>query len=211
VQYIGVTAVTNIARFFLPMLIREASPTLKPWQVGVVGALPAAAKVFTSPAVAAWADRRPAIRRFPVSWGVFACSAALLLLTGCLMLSAAGAPQDPMLAAQTVALLATADILTQAGISSFWAAHHAVQPAVLAPCSIALVNSVGNIGGFVGPVLLGSFHDRFGPACFAGAKTCTSSWAWGTVVIASGYALLTIATWCVTVRLDLAKQCGRDP
>ena len=33
IQYVGVTAVTNISRFFLPLLIHEAAPQLEPWQV----------------------------------------------------------------------------------------------------------------------------------------------------------------------------------
>ena len=118
-----------------------------------------------------------------------------------------------------------------------------MQPAVLAPCSIALVNSVGNLvmlpqlacplgdcvllvlpfsnaslvicslpfpqGGFAGPVVLGYLHDRLGPPCPMGSNTCTSSWGWGTVIIASCYSLLTLAMGTAYSRLGLANNQGR--
>jgi ACS family tartrate transporter-like MFS transporter len=42
----------------------------------------------------------------------------------------------------------------------FWTLATAYVQGAGAAGAIALINSVGNIGGFVGPYLLGSIHDR---------------------------------------------------
>ena len=52
-----------------------------------------------------------------------------------------------------------ADIVAQCAIPTFWSLHHASQPRHLISCSIALVNSIGNLGGFLGPSVLGAMHD----------------------------------------------------
>ena len=60
--------------------------------------------------------------------------------------------------------------------------------------SIALVNCVGNLGGFVGPFVLGWLHDALGPPCPAGTASCVAQWGWGAVVLASGMLVCTLAT-----------------
>ena len=125
------------------------------------------------------APRRSASRRFLVAWISFAIAAFMLVLASCMMLAAASNAQDGATAMRTVTVVALADIVTAAGISPMWSLHHTTQPAGLLPCSIALVNSIGNLGGFIGPVLLGSLRDRLGPMCHGAARNCTSSWGWG--------------------------------
>ena len=89
--------------------------------------------------------------------------------------------------------------------------HHELQPAELRALSIAFVNAIGNLGGFVGPYSLAMLKTHLGPPCptdreavhgnappgavqkelftVAGglgvgtpaSGACVSSWAWGLV------------------------------
>ena len=71
--------------------------------------------------------------------------------------------------------------MTQAAIPTHWALHHTTQPAELRGCSIAVVNSIGNLGGFLGPFMLGAMHDAAPSApcgkCLARSGEADSS-AW---------------------------------
>ena len=112
-------------------------------------------------------------------------------------------------------LLQPPQVLAQSVIPLFWSLHHAAQPVALhvsiatrmtlelackAACllvfvqaaSIAIVNSVGNCGGFVGPFLLGAVHDATGArACVAWVARCVAQWGPGTVLVGAGVALIT--------------------
>lgn len=82
------------------------------------------------------------------------------------------------------------------GIPLFWALHHAAQPSREAACSIALVNAIGNLGGFLGPALIGTLHDsaaltaaacNLGMAGRAGTQNdssgCFAQWGAGTLAL----------------------------
>ena len=155
-------------------------------------AIPALLKIALAPALAGWADAAPESRRPLAAWSCFGGSAVCVLSAAVAMLLASGSPQSFSTSAATVALFAAGDVLSQIGISPFWSLHHASQPVPLKPCSIALVNAVGNLGGFVGPTVLGAMHDRLGPPCAGGARSCISSWGWGTAVLAASYLLVTL-------------------
>ena len=61
-----------------------------------------------------------------------------------------------------------------------------MQPRRLQPVSIALVNSIGNIGGFLGPFALGWMHDHASgaaPCERPGAAGCTARWSSGAACI----------------------------
>jgi nitrate/nitrite transporter NarK len=86
-----------------------------------------------------------------------------------------------------------AQIVSGIANGPFWALHHAAVEHDR-HVSIAVVNCIGNLGGFVGPVVLGALHDRLGPACPAGIPTCVEQWGWGCVVLAGGMIVGTCAT-----------------
>ena len=72
------------------------------------------------------------------------------------------------------------------------------QPAAIAPCSIALVNSVGNLGGFAGTFVLGYLHDALGRSDHAGTGAPASGgigdWAGGTAALGLAFLLVTCVT-----------------
>ena len=97
--------------------------------------------------------------------------------------------------------LMLAQLCSDVGVGPFWALHHAaVAEGEGRHISIAIVNCVGNLGGFVGPFVLGWLHDALGPRCPVGTHECVSEWGWGVVVLASSLLLCTVAT-AVGVRL----------
>ena len=70
--------------FFLPVQLTQVFPSLAPWQIGVLNALPAALKVALGPPAAALADRHDA-SRFGIAWGLFACCGSAVLAAAVFM------------------------------------------------------------------------------------------------------------------------------
>ncbi len=203
-QYISISVMTNSARFFLPSLLRDAFPTLEPWQIGLAFALPAAIKVVLQPMLGAIADAGGRHMRFRVAWGACALSACLILASAAVM-RATGSPMAnrqggaPVLAALSIACLALADVATNCAIPVLWSLHHTSVPRQLHGVSIALVNSVGNLGGFVGPSALGWIHDyTSASACPRHARAagvgCIARWAPGVATLGVLSALITLMT-----------------
>jgi len=193
-QYVVSAALMNAARFFLPTLLTEVYPTLSPWRIGLVFTVPACLKVALAPAAASWADGGGQRRRFKSAWILYVCAALLLLLSGLgmlLLLESGSAASRKHRASFLIGLVALADVLCQLAIPIFWSMHNHLQPSELQACSIALVNSVGNLGGFVGPALLGAAHDYERNWFKSGG---TSQWGAGIAVLGSISLGVTLAT-----------------
>jgi MFS family permease len=92
----------------------------------------------------------------------------------------------------TILLIMFGYTCTVSAAGPFWALHHAVQPGRLRAISVSLVNALGNIGGFVGPVALGALHDALGPRCPPGTDDCVAQWGWGTTLL-SGTVMLILS------------------
>ena len=145
--------------FWLPLMLKTASGG-SDFTVGLLSAIPYAAGVIAMVIVGRHSDLT-AERQWHVMIPA-ACSALALLG------SAAGT--------STIWLVLTL-ALAMAGLASmfgpFWALATSSMGGVGAAASIALVNSVGNTGGFVGPYLLGAINDA------------THSFATGLIAIAA--------------------------
>jgi ACS family tartrate transporter-like MFS transporter len=74
-------------------------------------------------------------------------------------LAAVAGLDDPRLAAAAVTLCAVG---TYAALPTFWTLPTAFLTGTAAAGGIALVNSIGNIGGFVGPYVVGWLSERTG-------------------------------------------------
>ena len=74
---------------------------------------------------------------------------------------------------------------------SLWALVQAAQPQPLRSTTISVVNSMGNMGGFVGPYLLAALQQPLGPtACVDGKAKCVTQW--GGAIGAVGVLLVAI-------------------
>jgi hypothetical protein len=114
-----------------------------------------------------------------------------------LLLVRAAADAAGSLATRTTLSIAS---LTLAGLcgpislcaaGSLWTLVQAAQPQPLRSTTISVVNSIGNLGGFVGPYLLSALRQPLGPtACVDGKAKCVTQW--GGAIAAVGGLLVAI-------------------
>ncbi len=131
--------------FWLPRMLKDASGA-GDFTVGLLSAIPYAAGAIAMVLVGQHSDRTGE-RRWHIAIPALACAAALVLST-------AGHGIVWSVATLSLAMLGLASMF-----GPFWALTTSTMGGVGAAASIALVNSVGNTGGFVGPYLLGAITD----------------------------------------------------
>jgi ACS family tartrate transporter-like MFS transporter len=96
--------------------------------------------------------------------------------------------KNPYLA---MAALTLAFVGLKSTLGPFWALGTAFLSGTAAAGGIALINSVGNLGGFVGPTLVGIITDRTGGA--------------GTSLLILGSALLLMGLLVLTIHRNAGK------
>ena len=138
--YFGCIAGNYGLSFWLPQLVKGFG--LTDLQTGLVTALPYACGAVAMVAWGAHSDRTG-----ERTWHV----ALPLLLTGAALL-AASQVQGPVLA---IALLCAAGVGVFANTPPFWTLPTALTTGRASAGAIALVNSIGNLSGFVAPYLIG--------------------------------------------------------
>jgi len=142
--------------FFLPQMLKTASGA-SDFVVGLLSAVPYAAGAIAMVIVGRHSDRTGERR-----WHVLV--PALVSAAG-LALSAVSTGIAWTVLTLSIAMLGLASMF-----GPFWALTTSTMGGVGAAASIALVNSVGNTGGFVGPYLLGAINDAthsFAPGLLA--------------------------------------------
>jgi MFS transporter, ACS family, tartrate transporter len=132
--------------FWMPQMLKNTSRS-SDFVVGVLSAIPYAAGAIAMLVVGRHSDRTGE-RRWHVAVPAAACACALALS----VLSSG--------AVWTIVMLSIAMMGLASMFGPFWALVTSQLAGVGAAASIALVNAVGNTGGFVGPYLLGAINDR---------------------------------------------------
>jgi len=132
--------------FWLPQIIRAASNGTD-FQIGVLAAIPYVVGACGMVIVARHSDRA-AERRWHIACAGLAGGAAFVV-------SAFVHGLALSLAALSVAMLGLASMF-----GPFWALATSRLRGVGAAAAIALINSIGNTGGFVGPYVIGYIRDR---------------------------------------------------
>ncbi|UGQ46576.1 MFS transporter [Massilia endophytica] len=132
--------------FWLPQLIRN-SGVKDVFEIGLLTAVPYAIAAIVM-VLAAWHSDRQGERRWHTAIAGLAGAAGLLAST---------AYADNTVAAMAALSLATAGILTTFPI--FWSLPTAMLGGAAAAAGIALINSVGNLAGFLSPYLVGAIRD----------------------------------------------------
>jgi ACS family tartrate transporter-like MFS transporter len=135
--------------FFLPTLMKQAFPHVGAKMLGLIIAIPSLFAVFVMVAHGRSSDRRNE-RRFHFAAAVFWASAGLLLAS------------LPVPRAVALVALALAVSGRWSAVAPFWGLSTAFLSGTAAAGAIALINSVGNLGGFVGPYLMGWLKDATG-------------------------------------------------
>lgn len=140
--------------FFLPQVLRRMQ--LVPWQIGVVGALPFLAGAITMVIVSRHSDRTG-----ERTWHF----TAPLLVAAVAIIAAALALNMPVLA---VLLLIVAGGGLFAALGNFWARPTALLTGAAATIGFAVINSIGNLGGFIAPTVMGILQDQANGNSFTG-------------------------------------------
>jgi ACS family tartrate transporter-like MFS transporter len=167
--FLLVTAMYGVA-FWLPQIVRNLSG-LGDFAVGLVSAVPYLLAALCMVPVARHSDATGERR-----WHV-AVPAAL----GSLSIVGSALVDSPLLA---LVLLSCAAVCIWSAFGPCWALPMSVLTGPAAAAGLALINSIGNVGGFVGPSLVGY------------ARQATNSFAGGLFVVAAsllGAALVAIA------------------
>jgi MFS transporter, ACS family, tartrate transporter len=139
--YLGLVTGLYGVTFWLPQIVKGFGG-LSNLEVGFIAALPTLAAAI---AMVAWTRHSDRTRERP--WHV-----ALPAFVGCLGLTASAYVSDPMLS--TIAL-GVALIGIYAAIATSWTLPTAFLSGTAAAGGLALINSIGNLGGFAGPYFMG--------------------------------------------------------
>jgi ACS family tartrate transporter-like MFS transporter len=141
VVYLGVTTAAYGIGLWLPSLLRNVSGTSN-FVVGLLSAIPYLATMLGMVLVAAHSDRTRE-RKWHLAGSAFACSIAL----GCAAYSTSTTADVVFL---SVTLMAAFSMN-----GPFWATSTEMLTETSAAAGIALINSFGNLGGFLGPYTIG--------------------------------------------------------
>lgn len=169
--YFSVASGIYLISFWLPRMLRE-SGSFVPWQLGLVVAIPYLFAAVSMVVVSAHSDRTGERRRH------FATAAVV----GVVSVVAATQATNVWL---VVALftLATAAMLTMSPL--FWTFPTTLLAGTAAAGGIALINSIGNLSGFVSPLVTGWISDKTG-------SFAPTLWLNGVVLLSGTLVLLLI-------------------
>jgi sugar phosphate permease len=135
--------------FWMPKIIKASDDSLSDAHVGLLSAIPNLASVFAMVAVGTSSDRTGE-RRWHLA--LSACVGALGLVLCTLSLHSTFL---------VVASLSLALAGLRSTLGPFWALPTSVLAGTAAAGGIAFINSVGNLGGSVGPTVYGELKSRF--------------------------------------------------
>jgi len=163
VLYLGLVTGLYGVTFWLPQIVKGFGG-LSNLEVGFIAALPTLAAAI---AMVAWTRHSDRTRERP--WHV-----ALPAFVGCLGLIASATVSNPILSTMA---LSVALIGIYAAIATSWTLPTAFLTGTAAAGGLALINSIGNLGGFAGPYFMGWI------------KTTTGEYSLALLIIGIGLAI----------------------
>jgi len=161
--YCGVNTVSYGVSMWLPNLIKSLGG-MSNFTIGALSAIPYVAAAITMVFVGLSSDRSGERR-----W-----HAAVPALAGAIAIGLAGGTTS---LATAVALVSVAVVGVFSMMGPFWAMPTALLSATTAAAGIAFINSVGNLGGFFGPYIIGL------------VRTSTGQFRGGLLVVAAALAM----------------------
>jgi len=181
--YFGYAFGMSLLLFWVPQIIKRLSSVLTNTQVGWISAIPYVCAIIAMVTIARHSDKTMERRwHSGLSMAVMVLALVGLTQTNNLVLS--------------VILLCLAASGIYSFVAVFWALPTAVLGEATAAVGIALINSIGNLGNFVGPYFFGFLADL------------TRSTVAGTYLTAAFVLMTTILTICVPKRHERAASGG---
>ncbi|MCQ8240042.1 MFS transporter [Rhizosaccharibacter radicis] len=153
--YLGTSVGLYVVGIWTPLLLSGAGVGL--WNIGWLGALINVVAVIGMVWWARRSDRRRE-RFFHVALACLVAAAGLLLAGLAMRTQAAGAGPQPFLVPLLVLSLALANLGVNAAKPPLWTLPPSFLDGAGAAAGIALINSLGTLGGAVGPLLIGLFR-----------------------------------------------------
>ncbi len=144
--YFGTVTGNYGIQFWLPQILKDTI-TKDPWHIGLLTAIPYGTAAITMVLVGRHSDITQERR-----WHV-----ALVALAGATGLAVSAIHGIPGIAGLLALTAASAGIVSAS--STFWSLPTGYLSGAAASAGIALINSVGNLGGFAGPFLVGKIRD----------------------------------------------------
>ncbi|MBV8913516.1 MAG: MFS transporter [Acetobacteraceae bacterium] len=170
--YFGIASGIYIISFWLPTIIKQTG-VANPLSIGLLTAIPYVVAIIAMVLVNASGDRMRE-RRWHTIVPTLACAFGLILT--------AWAAQNTLLAMLGLTLAAAG---ASSGQASFWCIPAAFLGGAAAAAGIALVNSLGNISGFVSTFLVGWITDLAG-------STGSALYFFAALVATCGLLILTV-------------------
>jgi len=133
--------------FWLPTIVKQLTASRDNLHVGLIASLPYFAAMVAMVLIGRHSDRSGERR-----WHVAVCAAG-----GVLGFVLCAVTNHPVVGIAAMALAASAIWST---LGPFWAMPPAFLAGTAAAAGIAMINSIGNLGGFVGPYLIGVTVDH---------------------------------------------------
>ena len=164
-MYFGVVMGNYALQFWLPQIVKDTL-TKDPWHIGLLTAIPWAATAIVMVVVGHHSDVT----------GERAWHVGLSAFAGGLGLAISAIPGISGTLGLAALTLAACGVI--AASSTFWSIPTSYLSGTAAAGGIALINSVGNLGGFVSPWLVGKIHDAthtITPALLTLTATCWMS------------------------------------
>lgn len=147
--YFTVAFCANAGGLYLPELIRNHFPDSSKFQIGLLAAVPSACGLVGMLLNGSWSDRTRKYR-------LHVALPALMGAGGWLLAALAEAPTWGLVG------LSLAFMGVMSMLPPFWSLPTSFLSGAAAAGGIALINSVGNIGGLLGPGTMGLIHDATG-------------------------------------------------
>ena len=147
--YFGITMGNYALQSWTPQLVRSLSSLYSNSTIGLLVTIPNLAGLAAMIVVSGNSDRELE-RRYHVAIPAIVAASALVLL---------GATRSPFYSLTLLSFLAAG---LYSAFGPFWALPSEFLTGYSAAAGIALINSVGNLGGFAGPYLIGAIATRTG-------------------------------------------------
>ncbi|MEI7685203.1 MAG: MFS transporter [Planctomycetota bacterium] len=168
--YFTVAMGDNSYGFYIPTFLKSQFPSWKPFEIGLLAAVPSAVAMVAMILVGRSSDRRGE-RRWHVAGSAFVAA------FGWLMIAVAASESFGIPGLDSRWLFVVGVTVTLAGMKSmlptFWTLPPTFLTGAAAAGGIALINSVANLGGLFGPNMIGR------------VKTVTNSFTIGYLVLAA--------------------------
>jgi ACS family tartrate transporter-like MFS transporter len=189
--YFTVAVGDNSYGFYIPTFLKSQFPDWSPFRIGLLAAAPSVIAMVGMVVVGRNSDRTGE-RRWHVACSAFTAASGWLLIA----LAASGALQIPGVPSRWLFIIGVAATLTgmKSMLPTFWTLPPSFLTGAAAAGGIALINSVANLGGLLGPWIMGH------------VKTQTGSFTIGYFIMAASLFLGGVLVLTVTNRGHRARE-----